>query len=92
MKKTIFELCPTCNFIEEGDLLETSSSEFSFCSKCHRYAVAPEENWALIEIDALFLDSDPCDCIARHGRVMHWNGGNYHRTVWVALESWDRWG
>lgn len=44
---------------------------------------------AEIKHEVVTLYEEPCDCLDKHGRILHDNGGNYHRVVRVHTFAGD---
>jgi hypothetical protein len=80
-----FYLCPRCEVFND-DIITTSSSELAYCSKCRQYSVVFPYEWKSRYALATLIDSDPCDCLERFGRIQHNDGGHYHYDTWDVVE------
>jgi hypothetical protein len=80
-----FYLCPRCEVLPD-DLITTSSSYFAFCAKCHQYSVVLPPDWVVGSALAILINSEPCDCRERFGRIQHNDGGHYHYDTWDVIE------
>ena len=54
--------------------LVVSSSGFSCCAGCASYTKTTD--WAELKVEK--IREDECDCVEKHGRIQHNDGGNYH--------------
>lgn len=75
-------LCKEClNEIKGKFEFVESSSDFDQdkCQICgHR-----EWDTSVKVTDVNCIVKEECDCVEKHGRIMHNNGGNYHRDVFT---------
>lgn len=49
------------------------------CADCKWYGETP----VVREFPVEFLRSEKCDCVEKHGRIQHHNGGNYHIITYI---------
>ena len=79
-------VCEQCEQCDEdgGDrwpLVVTSSSDFDHCGLCDRYQQTP----AVRTVRVVEVFEEACDCLEKHGRVLHRNGGSYHHRYYLLL-------
>ena len=84
MERKEFTLCEKCAGYEKpSDFLYVSSADFSMCADCKTYGETP----VVREFPVELLSVEKCDCIEKHGRIQHNDGGNYHLTTYQVLHD-----
>jgi hypothetical protein len=84
MERKEFTLCEKCAAYEKpSDFLYVSSADFSMCADCKTYGETP----VVREFPVELLSVEECDCIEKHDRIQHNNGGNYHLTTYQVLHD-----
>ena len=84
MERKEFALCEKCAGYEKpSDFLYVSTTDFPMCADCKTYGETPVVREFAVEL----LSVEECDCIEKHGRIQHNNGGNYHLTTYQVLHD-----
>ena len=86
MEIRVCEQCEQCEQCDEdgGDrwpVVVTSSSDFDHCGLCDRYQQTP----AVRTVRVVEVFEEACDCLEKHGRILHRNGGSYHHRYYINL-------
>ena len=80
MERMEFALCEKCaGYEEQPDFLYVSSADFPMCAGCRSYT----ETLVVREFPVDLLSVEDCDCMEKHNRIQHNNGGNYHITTYI---------
>ncbi len=77
-------VCEDCahEFNEGIEVTLTSCDDYPYCSVCGKYG-SMYEYFPVFEVRLRIVHEDECNCLVEHGRILHFNGGNYHYSTAV---------
>lgn len=65
-----------------GTELMKSTADRDFCAICGNYG----REFSNKTFNVKSIEQEECDCIEKHGRILHNNGGNYHISTYKIIK------